>query len=176
MHLIPFTPPLTTIIFIHFHPTSPNNATHNPIQIPFITFSLHSQRHRQTHPSNTKLHQMGNKNSHHHEHEHQQQLEMFWSSQREEMEQANDFKNHPLPLARIRKMMKADGDVHMISTEVPVVFAKACELFIRELTLRSWHRAQKKKRLILLGKDITSSLESLSKVWHDIAYFKRLMS
>lgn len=43
-----------------------------------------------------------------------------------------DFKSnkHQLPLARIKKIMKSDEDVRMISAEAPVLFAKACELFI----------------------------------------------
>jgi nuclear transcription factor Y gamma len=51
------------------------------------------------------------------------------------VEQAQDFKTHSLPLARIKKIMKADEDVKMISAEAPVVFAKACVLFILDLTL-----------------------------------------
>lgn len=48
-----------------------------------------------------------------------------------------DYKNHnDLPLARIKRIMKSDEDVRMISAEVPVLFAKACELFILDLTLR----------------------------------------
>lgn len=48
-----------------------------------------------------------------------------------------DFKNHnDLPLARIKRIMKCDEDVRMISAEAPVLFAKACEMFILELTLR----------------------------------------
>ena len=48
-----------------------------------------------------------------------------------------DFKNHnDLPLARIKRIMKSDEDVRMISAEAPVLFAKACEIFILELTLR----------------------------------------
>ncbi len=45
---------------------------------------------------------------------------------------------HALPLARIKKIMKSDEDVRMISAEAPVLFAKACELFIMDLTLRAW--------------------------------------
>jgi hypothetical protein len=33
--------------------------------------------------------------------------------------------------------MKSDEDVRMISAEAPVLFAKACELFILELTLKA---------------------------------------
>jgi nuclear transcription factor Y, gamma len=48
-----------------------------------------------------------------------------------------DFKNHnDLPLARIKRIMKSDEDVRMISAEAPVLFAKACEMFILEITLR----------------------------------------
>jgi hypothetical protein len=42
--------------------------------------------------------------------------------------------------------MKADEDVRMISAEAPVIFARACEMFILELTLRSWnHRGEQKE-------------------------------
>ncbi|CAL9064320.1 unnamed protein product [Musa banksii] len=40
----------------------------------------------------------------------QQQLQMFWADQYREIEQTTDFKNHSLPLARIKKIMKADED------------------------------------------------------------------
>jgi hypothetical protein len=43
----------------------------------------------------------------------QQQLQMFWTYQHQEIEQVNDFKNHQLPLARIKKIMKADKDVRV---------------------------------------------------------------
>lgn len=49
---------------------------------------------------------------------------------------AGDYKNSALPLARIKKIMKSDEDVRMIAAEAPVLFAKACEMFILELTLR----------------------------------------
>lgn len=48
-----------------------------------------------------------------------------------------DFKTiADLPLARIKRIMKSDEDVRMISAEAPVLFAKACELFILDLTMR----------------------------------------
>ena len=42
--------------------------------------------------------------------------------------------------------MKSDEDVHMISAEVLVLFAKACEMFILELTIRSWCYSERSKR------------------------------
>ncbi|KAI0520136.1 hypothetical protein KFK09_007607 [Dendrobium nobile] len=87
-----------------------------------------------------------------------QQLHMFWTYQRHEMEQAGDFKNHQLPLARIKKIMKADEDVRMISAEAPILFAKACELFILELTIRSWIHAEENKRRTLQKNDIAAAI------------------
>ncbi|XP_022776211.1 nuclear transcription factor Y subunit C-1-like [Durio zibethinus] len=88
----------------------------------------------------------------------QQQLQMFWSYQRQEIERVNDFKNHQLPLARIKKIMKADEDVRMISAEAPILFAKACELFILELTIRSWLHAEENKRRTLQKNDIAAAI------------------
>jgi len=49
----------------------------------------------------------------------------------------SEYKQHnDLPLARIKRIMKSDEDVRMISAEAPVLFAKACELFIAEITMR----------------------------------------
>ncbi|KAJ8554018.1 hypothetical protein K7X08_024696 [Anisodus acutangulus] len=89
----------------------------------------------------------------------QQQLEMFWNYQRQEMEGVTDFKNHQLPLARIKKIMKSDEDVRMISTEAPIVFAKACEFFILELTIRSWLHAEENKRRTLTKNDIEAAIK-----------------
>ncbi len=72
--------------------------------------------------------------------------------------QVNDFKNHQLPLARIKKIMKADEDVRMISAEAPVLFAKACEMFILELTLRSWIHTEENKRRTLQKNDIAAAI------------------
>ncbi|XP_065864933.1 nuclear transcription factor Y subunit C-2 [Euphorbia lathyris] len=88
----------------------------------------------------------------------QQQLQMFWANQMQEVEQTTDFKNHSLPLARIKKIMKADEDVRMISAEAPVVFAKACEMFILELTLRSWIHTEENKRRTLQKNDIAAAI------------------
>jgi len=88
----------------------------------------------------------------------QQQLQSFWSNQCQEIEKVTDFKNHSLPLARIKKIMKADEDVRMISAEAPVVFARACEMFILELTLRSWNHTEENKRRTLQKNDIAAAI------------------
>lgn len=92
------------------------------------------------------------------QHVHQQQLQQFWTSQMQEVQQVNDFKIHQLPLARIKKIMKADEDVRMIAAEAPVLFAKACEMFILELTLRSWIHTEENKRRTLQKNDIAAAI------------------
>ncbi|KAL3505867.1 hypothetical protein ACH5RR_031249 [Cinchona calisaya] len=88
----------------------------------------------------------------------QQQLQDFWRNQYQEIEQATNFKNHSLPLARIKKIMKADKDVRMISALAPVVFARACEMFILELTLRAWNHTEENKRTSLQKNDIAAAI------------------
>lgn len=65
----------------------------------------------------------------------------------------NDFKNVELPLARIKKIMKLDDEVKMISAEAPIIFAKAAEIFIQELTIRAWIHTEENKRRTLQRND-----------------------
>lgn len=54
-----------------------------------------------------------------------------------------DFKTHELPLARIKKIMRLEDDVaesgtprFMIAAEAPIIIAKACEIFVLEVSTR----------------------------------------
>lgn len=50
--------------------------------------------------------------------------------------------------------MKLDDDVKMISAEAPVLFAKAAEMFITELTMRAWiHTEDNKRRTLQVRKE-----------------------
>ncbi|KOM53450.1 hypothetical protein LR48_Vigan09g210900 [Vigna angularis] len=79
----------------------------------------------------------------------EQQLSKFWEKQRQEVEETSESKNHCLPLARIKRIMKSDEDVRMVSAEAPVLLAKACEMFIMELTMRAWGNVEENKRRTL---------------------------
>jgi nuclear transcription factor Y gamma len=46
----------------------------------------------------------------------------------------------------------------MISAEAPVLFAKACEMFIHELTLRAWIHTDENKRRTLQRNDIATAI------------------
>lgn len=54
--------------------------------------------------------------------------------------------------------MKLDEDVKMISAEAPLLFAKATEIFIHELTLRAWLHTEDNKRRTLQRNDIAMAI------------------
>lgn len=54
--------------------------------------------------------------------------------------------------------MKLDEDVKMISAEAPLLFAKAAEIFIHELTLRAWIHTENNKRRTLQRNDIAMAI------------------
>lgn len=89
-----------------------------------------------------------------------QLLGSFWPMVTEEIRklQPGDFKTQELPLARIKKIMKLDEDVKMISAEAPVLFAKAAEIFISELSLRAWVHTEDNKRRTLQRNDIAMAI------------------
>jgi len=55
--------------------------------------------------------------------------------------------------------MKSDEDVKMISAEAPVLFAKACEMFIMEITHRAWYYTEETKRRTLQKCDIIKCIQ-----------------
>ena len=46
----------------------------------------------------------------------------------------------------------------MISAEAPILFAKACEMFIAELTIKGYYNAEKDGRKTLQRKDIAMAI------------------
>lgn len=86
-------------------------------------------------------------------------LTTYWQQTITHLESdTHDYKIHQLPLARIKKVMKADPEVKMISAEAPILFAKGCDIFITELTMRAWIHAEENKRRTLQRSDIASAL------------------
>jgi len=90
----------------------------------------------------------------------QQAYDQFWPKVTDEIRNMSiaDLKHQELPLARIKKIMKLDEDVKMISAEAPVLFAKAAEMFIHELTMRAWIHTEDNKRRTLQRNDIAMAI------------------
>ncbi|BAT96621.1 hypothetical protein VIGAN_08358800 [Vigna angularis var. angularis] len=87
----------------------------------------------------------------------QQRVKTFWERQMKEIKESSDLKNN-LPLSRIKKIMKFDEDVKMVSSEATMLLGKACELFIMELTMRSWAHVEDDKRKIIQKTDVASAI------------------
>uniref|UniRef100_A0A1I8GAN5 CBFD_NFYB_HMF domain-containing protein n=2 Tax=Macrostomum lignano TaxID=282301 RepID=A0A1I8GAN5_9PLAT len=89
---------------------------------------------------------------------------LFWNHELRAIEsmppELSAFKNAELPLARIKKIMKLDDDVKgmMIAAEAPLLFSKAAEIFIRELTIRAWAHTERARRRTLQRNDIAMSV------------------
>ena len=66
--------------------------------------------------------------------------EQFWGDQMESIKQLGktpkELFKPSIPLARIKKIMKMDENVKMISGEVPHLFAKAAEMFIQTVFMK----------------------------------------
>ncbi|KAK8377155.1 hypothetical protein O3P69_013656 [Scylla paramamosain] len=90
----------------------------------------------------------------------QQSLNSFWPKVTEDIQQLtqSDLRQQELPLARIKRIMKLDDEVKMISAEAPVLFSKAAEIFITELTLRAWIHTEDNKRRTLQRNDIAMAI------------------
>ncbi|KAF7433704.1 hypothetical protein PC9H_005667 [Pleurotus ostreatus] len=86
-------------------------------------------------------------------------LQTFWQRMVDAAEQETpDYRHPPLPLARIKKVMKSDPDVKMIAADAPILFCKACEIFISEITARAFIIADSNKRRTLSRSDIAKAL------------------
>ena len=92
--------------------------------------------------------------------DHFELLDKILSDQKQEIKSLDkeDLKIHALPLARVKKIMKSDEDVRMISAEAPALFGKACEMFIVELTHRAWIHTEESKRRTLQRSDIAQCI------------------
>ncbi|KAI9489634.1 histone-fold-containing protein [Zychaea mexicana] len=102
-----------------------------------------------------------NAGAHHQQHHNRPSFDLtqFWQDEMTTTQTSvPNFRTHPLPLARIKKVMKTDPEVKMISAEAPILFAKACETFIAELTKRAWVHAEESKRRTLLRSDIAMGI------------------
>ncbi|XP_027930308.1 nuclear transcription factor Y subunit C-3-like [Vigna unguiculata] len=87
----------------------------------------------------------------------QQRVKTFWERQMKEISENPDLKSQ-LPLTRIKKIMKFDDDVKMVSSEATMLLGKACELFIMELTMRSWAHVEDDRRKIIQQTDVASAI------------------
>jgi nuclear transcription factor Y gamma len=91
-----------------------------------------------------------------------------------------NWKQQTLPLARIKKIMKSDEVVYaelekeinnlengeaptqnprfMIAGEAPILLGKACEMLVKELSIRSWKHTERNRRRTLQKQDVHAAV------------------
>lgn len=69
-----------------------------------------------------------------------------------------------LPVARIKRIVKQDGDVAAISTPAVYSVAAATELFVKYFTQQAYMRASAEKRKRMTYKDFSNSVEQLDQL------------
>eukprot|EP01006_Ploeotia_vitrea_P021115 TRINITY_DN53460_c0_g1_i1.p1 TRINITY_DN53460_c0_g1~~TRINITY_DN53460_c0_g1_i1.p1 ORF type:complete len:283 (+),score=145.05 TRINITY_DN53460_c0_g1_i1:58-849(+) len=96
------------------------------------------------------------------EREYRQKMLAMWRNQFATVTSTDyeEFRHHELPLARIKKIMKSDEEVKMISAEAPVLFSKACELFVLDITTRAWMHTLHGKRRTLQRNDVAAAVHT----------------
>jgi len=71
-----------------------------------------------------------------------------------------------LPLARVKKLVKADTDVKAIASEAAFLIAKATELFMEEVVGRGYSQSSKEGRSSLAYQDLASVVHE----WEALAF------
>lgn len=99
-----------------------------------------------------------------------EKLSIFWKQQKEEILHSDPKRKHELPISRIKRAMKSNDQVQMVSTHSTLLLSKAIEMFIRELTVRAWMQADQVKRQTLKHDDFARAIrdEELFKFLSDI--------
>lgn len=87
-------------------------------------------------------------------------LNKFWNKQKEEARLPYGTKNNLLPITRIKKIMKSDQAVRMISAEAPILLMKSCELFILDLTHRAWAYTEEARCRTLKRSDVSGAIHT----------------
>ncbi|KAK0558455.1 CCAAT- binding transcription factor component [Tilletia horrida] len=64
----------------------------------------------------------------------------------------------PIPLARIKKVIKSNDEVSMVSSEAPVLLARACEILIADLTSRAFLIADSHRRRTVQRSDVRDAI------------------
>ncbi|KAL7673864.1 hypothetical protein ACOME3_000144 [Neoechinorhynchus agilis] len=90
----------------------------------------------------------------------QARLTNFWPDVTQRLTNADRvfLRTYDLPLARVKKIVKMDETVNMISCDVSSFLSKAAEYFIGELTLRAWVSAQEGGRRTVQRSDVCSAV------------------
>ncbi|CAA7406813.1 unnamed protein product [Spirodela intermedia] len=72
------------------------------------------------------------------------------------------MKKQVLPLSRIKRLIKENQEIKRISAGTPLLFSKASELFIMEVTFRAWLHAEMSNRQSIEIIDIAGGISQVT--------------
>uniref|UniRef100_A0A0D9WPM1 Core Histone H2A/H2B/H3 domain-containing protein n=1 Tax=Leersia perrieri TaxID=77586 RepID=A0A0D9WPM1_9ORYZ len=90
----------------------------------------------------------------------QQQMDEFWMDRQKDIEAIEDYSEHAIPMARLKKIVSSQKGNMMMTFDMPAFLSKMCELFVQELAIRAWACAQSYNRCIILETDIAQAVAS----------------
>jgi len=91
----------------------------------------------------------------------QQMIEEFWMRKQEEIEAIEDFGERTIPMTCLKKVICAEKGKMMMTSDTPTFLTKACEIFVQELSVRSWVCASSHNRSTILDSDIAEAIASI---------------
>ncbi|CAD6268356.1 unnamed protein product [Miscanthus lutarioriparius] len=91
----------------------------------------------------------------------QQMIEEFWMKKQEEIEAIEDFGERTIPMTCLKKVICAEKGKMMMTSDTPTFLTKACEIFVQELSVRSWVCASSHNRSTILDSDIAEAIASI---------------
>jgi nuclear transcription factor Y gamma len=91
----------------------------------------------------------------------QQTIDEFWRKKQDEIEAIEDFSKRVIPMTCLKKVLCAEKGKMMMTFDTPSFVTKACEIFVQELSLRSWMCANSHHRDIILDSDIAEAIASM---------------
>ncbi|XP_078438218.1 nuclear transcription factor Y subunit C-2-like [Wolffia australiana] len=93
-------------------------------------------------------------------------LPFFWEHQLQSLNNPAAMKKQLLPLSRIKRMMKENHEIQVLQMRIgggaPLLFSKACELFMMEVTFRAWLHAEMSNRQTIEADDIIGGVSQVS--------------
>ncbi|XP_045614142.1 DNA polymerase epsilon subunit 4 [Procambarus clarkii] len=66
-----------------------------------------------------------------------------------------------LPLARVKKIMKADPDLNLASQDAVYLITKATELFVESLVQEAYHYTCQARKKTVSRRDVDNSIEAI---------------
>ena len=91
----------------------------------------------------------------------QQMIKEFWRNKQEKIVAIENFGERTIPVTCLKKVICAEMDKMMMTSDTPTFLTKACEIFVQELSVHAWVCASSHNRSMILDSDIAEVIASI---------------